>query len=98
MAEILTHEMDAKFAPVSERPLNFVSDKSSNDEEILIRPFFVKTQTCTYNDIGVNFGTVRDHGHTYESYCNHYFLTTLLNMELVRSFEVMLEQMLNPCV
>jgi hypothetical protein len=39
MAEILAHEVDAKFAPVNERPLNFASDKSSNDEEILIRPF-----------------------------------------------------------
>jgi hypothetical protein len=40
--------------------------------------------------------TLTDHGHTYTSYFNHYFLwQSFLNMVVVRHFEVILGQTLN---
>jgi hypothetical protein len=43
------------------------------------------------------FCTVRDHGHTRTNkfYFNLYCLTALLNMMMIRNFQVMLGQMLN---
>jgi hypothetical protein len=44
MADVQTSEVDAKLAPVNVGPLNFVYDRSSKDEQLLIRPFFVKNK------------------------------------------------------
>jgi hypothetical protein len=38
----------------------------------------------------MNFGIVRDHGHTYTFHLNHYFFMQFLNMAMVQNFEVML--------
>jgi hypothetical protein len=45
----------------------------------------------------MKFGAVKDRELAYKFYFNHFFLTKLLNMAMVQSFEVMLEQKLN-CV
>jgi hypothetical protein len=44
----------------------------------------------------MKFGTVNDHGHTYEFYFNCFYLEKkkLLNMAILRSFKVMLGQTL----
>jgi hypothetical protein len=42
-------------------------------------------------------GAVKDHKHTYKFYLNH-SLTNLLNMTMVRNFEVTMGQTLNHCV
>jgi hypothetical protein len=41
------------------------------------------------------FCTVGDHGHTNKFFFNLYCLTALLNMMMIRNFQVMLGQMLN---
>jgi hypothetical protein len=41
------------------------------------------------------FVRVKDHGHTYKFYQDHCLLTKLVNMEIVRNIEVMLDQALN---
>jgi hypothetical protein len=70
------------------------TDGSSKDEQLLMRPFFVKNKKyehggqlnvkihslfCGDNSWTVvltqmNFGIVKDHGHTYKLYLNHYFV------------------------
>jgi hypothetical protein len=45
----------------------------------------------------MKFGRVKDRGLAYKFYLNDFFLTKLLNMAMVQSFEVLLEQKLN-CV
>jgi hypothetical protein len=43
----------------------------------------------------MKFATVKDHGQTYRFYFNHFCLTKLLNMAMVRNFEVALGETLN---
>jgi hypothetical protein len=70
------------------------TDKSSKDEQLLMRPFLskkkkyehggrlnVKIHSLFFGDNSgtvalrqMNFGIVRDHGHTYVFYLNHYFV------------------------
>jgi hypothetical protein len=38
----------------------------------------------------MKYGIAEDHGHTYKFYFIHYFFNKLLNMTMVRNFEVML--------
>jgi hypothetical protein len=37
----------------------------------------------------MNFGIVRDHGHTYKFYLNHYLVDAVFKYGDVRNFEVM---------
>jgi hypothetical protein len=46
----------------------------------------------------VKFGAVKDYGYAYKFYLNNFVLTKLLNMAMVRNFEVMLGQKLNHSV
>jgi hypothetical protein len=46
----------------------------------------------------MKFYTVKDHGHTYQFYFNHYFSPEILNTLMVLNVEVMLEQTLNDSV
>jgi hypothetical protein len=43
MADVLTSEVDAKFAPVNVGLLNFI-DRFSKDEQFFVRPFLSKTK------------------------------------------------------
>jgi hypothetical protein len=55
----------------------FNADISSYEEQLLIRPFL-----CALRQM--KFCTVKDHGHIYKFYLNHYIsLTELLNMAAV---------------
>jgi hypothetical protein len=42
MSDVQTSEVDAKLAPVEVDPSMCYADRSSNDEELLIRSFFVR--------------------------------------------------------
>jgi hypothetical protein len=70
------------------------TDRSSKDEQLLIRQFLSKTKNTTHGGSlnvkihslfcgdnsrtvalrQMNFGIIRDHGHTYKFYLNHYFV------------------------
>jgi hypothetical protein len=43
----------------------------------------------------MKFGAVKDHGYSYKFYLKNYSLAELLNMAVVRNFEVLLGQTLN---
>jgi hypothetical protein len=60
--------------------------------------FFLGDNSWNVAHQQMKFGTVKDRGNTYKFYLNHHFLTKLLSMWMVRTFEVMLGQALNDSV